>query len=97
MGSPLILRPLVFPEGQSIKAVPILLALATERPVALKYTRAHEDWKIPVHPDPVERPDLATYRGSPMARLSPNGDAVQAAIGYLKNHLQLREMPGGKP
>jgi len=83
MASPVILRPLGI--SGSSQALPMVLVLAAPPPEELQlHFEAGGPASPRIGPAEVARRDLSTYSGSPMARRSPSGSALEAFVAFAK-------------
>jgi len=83
MASPVILRPLGI--WGSSQALPMVLVLDAPPPEHLQlHFEAGGPASPQIGPAEVSRHDLSTYSGSPMARRSPSGSALEAFLAFAK-------------
>jgi CRISPR-associated protein Cmr1 len=92
MASPVILRPLGI--WGSSQALPMVFVLSAPPPDQLElHFEAGGTASPRIGPEEVRRPDLSTYGGSPMARRSPSGSALEAFLAFAreKGYQELRQ------
>lgn len=81
MASPLILKALAC---GSNAALPMILRLKTPRLEKVVVIQHGKDNKGCFGSEAIRRPDLATYKDSPMARRSPTGSALEAFLQFAR-------------
>ena len=83
MASPVILRPWALAGGT--QALPMLLVLQAPGPQHLHlHFDGGQSSSPPLGPAQIRRPDLTAYAGSPMAKRSPSGSAVEAFAAFAR-------------
>lgn len=90
MASPLILRPIKFADG---KVSAMILRLRTEPLAGIVMVfddrnRSALNWDAPG----IRRPDVATYRNSPMAGRSKAGSALEAFLHFIEHDKQFNKV-----